>query len=264
MLEATEFGIRDPFVFKAQLAQLAEKEEGFGSGTSFGELKERRDVRNVQFTKRKANKLIDFEVEVDSENKKSSQSKDKLLNNRVDAARKGSNTMKIRKIKAVSELEREYLVASSTNSKTAYLVPIPSCSCPDFEKNGSYVFCKHIIFLLVHVLGNKQINKHLENQHLLRQVLTNLLTVTISESYKRKMRRQKLNRKVFQKILEKSPYYQDKQTLELQLKGRGRTKCSSKKCDKDLKSGFLCFCVSGAISVPYQAVLSCKSFIFVP
>ena len=47
LLEATEFGVRDPFVLKAQLAQLAEKEEGFGSGTSFGELKERRDVRNV-------------------------------------------------------------------------------------------------------------------------------------------------------------------------------------------------------------------------
>ena len=48
LLEATEFGIRDPyFNLKAQLAQLAEKEEGFGSGTSFGELKERRDGRNV-------------------------------------------------------------------------------------------------------------------------------------------------------------------------------------------------------------------------
>ena len=172
--------------------------------------------------------------------------------------------MEIGKTKAVSELEREYLVASSTNGKTAYLVPIPSCSCPDFEKNGSYAFCKHIIFLLVHVLGNAQSNKHLESQHLPRQVLTNLLTATISESSKHKMRRRKLNRKVFQKILEESPYYQDKQTLELQLKGRGRAKCSSTKCDKDLKSGFLCFCVSGAISVPYQAVLSCKSFIFVP
>ena len=65
------------------------------------------------------------------------------------------------------------------------------------------------------------------------------------------MRRQKLKRKDFQK--EESPYYQNEQTWELQLKSRRRAKCSSTKCDKDLKSGFLCLCVSGALSVPYQA-----------
>ena len=55
----------------------------------------------------------------------------------MDAAAKGSSTMKIRKITAVSELKREYSVATSTNGKTTYLVTIteiPSCSCPDFEK----------------------------------------------------------------------------------------------------------------------------------
>ena len=37
------------------------------------------------------------------------------------------------------------------------------------------------------------------------------------------MRRQKLKRKDFQKILEESPYYQDGQTWGLQLKSRRRT-----------------------------------------
>ena len=67
------------------------------------------------------------------------------------------------------------------------------------------------------------------------------------------MRRQKLKRKDFQKILEERPYYQNEQTWELQLKSRRIGKCSSIKCDKDLKSWFLCLCVSGALSVPYQA-----------
>ena len=129
-------------------------------------------------------------MEVDSEKKKWSQSKDKLLNNRMDAAAKGSSTMKIRTITAVSELKREYSVASSTNGKTTYLVTIteiPSCSCPDFEKNGRHVFCNQIIFLLVHVLANTHINKHLEKHHLPRQVLTDLFATTISESYKQEM-----------------------------------------------------------------------------
>ena len=67
------------------------------------------------------------------------------------------------------------------------------------------------------------------------------------------MRRQKLKRKNFQKILEERPYYQNEQTWKLQLKSRRIAKCSSIKCDKDLKYWFLCLCVSGALSVPYQA-----------
>ena len=31
-----------------------------------------------------------------------------------------------------------------------------------------------------------------------------------------------------------------------------RAKCSNTKCDKDFKSGFLCMCVSGVLSVAYQ------------
>lgn len=97
------------------------------------------------------------------------------------------------------------------------------------------MFCKHIIFLLVHVLANAHINKHLEKRHLLRQVLTDLFASTILESYKQETRQQKLNRK---DLLDESPYYQNEQTWELQLR-RLRAKCSSNKCDKDLKSGLL-------------------------
>ena len=69
---------------------------------------------------------------MDSEKKKCSRSKDKLLNDRVDAAAKGNSAMKMRKITAVSELKRKYSVDSSTVGETIYLVTItgiPSCSC---------------------------------------------------------------------------------------------------------------------------------------
>ena len=70
LLKSTEFDVRDPCILKAQLGQLAEKEQGFGSGPRFGELKERKNVRNVECAKRKGNELIDFGVEVESERKK--------------------------------------------------------------------------------------------------------------------------------------------------------------------------------------------------
>ena len=120
------------------------------------------------------------------------------------------------------------------------------------KKMEGMCFASISFFLFVHVLGNAHIHKHLEKCHLPRQVLTNLFATTISESYKQEMRRQKLKRKDFQKILEESTYYQNEQTWELQLKSRRRAKCSSTKCDKDLKSDFLCLCVSGTLSVPYQ------------
>ena len=125
-----------------------------------------------------------------------------MILNRMDAAAKGSCTMKIRKIKAISELKREYSVASSTNGKTTYLVTIteiPSCSCPDFEKKEGKCFASNIIFLLVHVLGNTHINKHLEKRHLPRQVLPDLFATTILESYKQEMRQSLINRKCVDK-----------------------------------------------------------------
>ena len=79
---------------------------------------------------------------------------------------------------------------------------------------------------------------------------------------------QKLKCKDFQKILQESPYYQDEQNWELQLKSGHFAKFSSIKCDKDLKSGFLCLCVSGTdreeclsevLFLPRQHLHSCKA-----
>ena len=103
------------------------------------------------------------------------------------------------------------------------------------------------------------------NRNLPRQVLTDLFTTTILVSYKQEIRRKKLKHKVFQKILEESPYYQDGQTWKLQLKSRRRAKCSGTKCDKDLNSEFLYLCVSGVLSVPYRAEKAVlRKFYFCP
>ena len=75
------------------------------------------------------------------------------------------------------------------------------------------------------------------------------------------MRGQKLKRKDFQKVLEESPYI-IKKSIE---NCRRRAKCSSTKCEKDLKSGFLCLCLSGELSVLYQAEKTVlRKFYFCP
>ena len=62
------------------------------------------------------------------------------------------------------------------------------------------------------------------------------------------MRRQKFKRKDFQKNTGRKSLLARWANLE----ARRWVKCSNTKCDKDLKSGFLCLCVSGVLSVAYQ------------
>ena len=54
LLESTEFDVRDSFILKVQLGQLAQKEQGFGSGPSLRGFKPKSDARNVDCAKRKA------------------------------------------------------------------------------------------------------------------------------------------------------------------------------------------------------------------
>ena len=65
------------------------------------------------------------------------------------------------------------------------------------------------------------------------------------------MCREKLKRKDFQKTLEESPSYQDEQAWKLDA-GQNIPVPNSTKCDKDMKSKFLCLCVSGVLSAAYQ------------
>ena len=55
-------------------------------------------------------------------------------------------------IRKVNEGHRLFEVSSSVNARSYYQVRIctqPSCSCPDFTRHGSKVFCKHILFVLL-------------------------------------------------------------------------------------------------------------------
>ena len=78
--------------------------------------------------------------------------KSKLFSSRLDSCRKLKYTMKIGDIGKINEGHRLFKVSSSVNARSYYQVRIctqPSCSCPDFTKYGSKVFCKHILFVFV-------------------------------------------------------------------------------------------------------------------
>ena len=81
----------------------------------------------------------------------------KMLEKRTNTARCESVVMKIRKVELINSFKREYVVTSATG-KAQYVVSIfnvPTCTCRDFQINGEYVICKHIIFVRLNVLKLK-------------------------------------------------------------------------------------------------------------
>ena len=81
-----------------------------------------------------------------------------LLDTRISKALDTSSLMKVRSYRLDNELKRAYKITSSQIGQQFYDVTIcntPSCTCPDYKKNGTRVFCKHILFALVCVLGVK-------------------------------------------------------------------------------------------------------------
>ena len=62
-------------------------------------------------------------------------------------ANKGKDLMNVWSFTKLSALKRKYAIKGSSTSKKKYDVNIsccPSCSCPDFMKNGKVVYCKQI------------------------------------------------------------------------------------------------------------------------
>ena len=60
--------------------------------------------------------------------------------------------MKIGDVRNINEGQCLFEVSSSINAQSYYQVWIctqPSCSCPDFTRYGSKVFCNHILFVIL-------------------------------------------------------------------------------------------------------------------
>ena len=66
---------------------------------------------------------------------------------------------KISKISIVNDSKQIYTVLSSPNGRKKYEATVccsPSCTCPDYKKNGKNVLCKHIMFAFLYALRVEQ------------------------------------------------------------------------------------------------------------
>ena len=53
-------------------------------------------------------------------------------------------------------LKKDFVESNTISSKTNYTVTVctnPSCTCQDNRKYGESVFCKHIMFIILKILG---------------------------------------------------------------------------------------------------------------
>ena len=119
-----------------------------------------------------------------------------MFNRRMAASSTESTTLKIRNIKGVSNTKREFSVCSSIKSRTNYLIQIcslPSCTCPDSQKNGMRVFCKHILFVLRYALQVDEEDTMLKAHYLpeedVKALLSNKPSNTISTAYIQKVKK---------------------------------------------------------------------------
>lgn len=89
----------------------------------------------------------DWSATNEKKRKKKTENMKNMLLARNQKANKGKDLMNVWSFTKLSALKRKYAIKGSSTSKKKYDVNIsccPSCSCPDFMKNGKVVYCKQI------------------------------------------------------------------------------------------------------------------------
>ena len=173
-----------------------------------------------------------------------------MFDSRLNTANALEQTMKIHRIVKVSKLKQEFDVLSTNTSRVTYKVIIcnvPSCTCPDYKKNGILASCKHIIFILVFVLklddkvvpnarhiGDEDVNAFLNN-------------VQLEERF---MNQAPLTKRInVRELLEQHELFGQQQTYTLHPKAKRNAKCTG--CKIVLEVGTLTVRVDSALTVPY-------------
>ena len=181
-----------------------------------------------------------------------------MFEKRMQTANIASSIMKIRKHTIVSKLKRTYKVASSTNGTKNYDVAIcniPSCTCADFKKNGKVVFCKHIVFLVTHVLSGSELMEALSNRYITDMELTQLFQKSGKDVLPKYLQEKSHCRKKknFMSILREHEDYSHEQAWLFHKKESRSAQCTSVRCKKLIQRETECFSVDGALTIPYNS-----------
>ena len=176
-----------------------------------------------------------------------------MLQRRVATTRSVHNIMKIRKIVRLSALKWQFQVIGTRSSKTLYKVDIsntPTHTCPDFQKNGKFVYCKHMLFLMIFALRVEDEDK-LNARNIGDEDVKSLLADNIDKRYiKADKPVRSSGSKDYAKLLREHPSSSNEQLCTLQYKKSRTAKCAG--CKTVIQPGTLCVRVDGALSVPYR------------
>lgn len=179
-----------------------------------------------------------------------------LLGARISKAMNTSSLMKVRSHKIDNELKRSYKIMSSKVSRKFYDVVIcrtASCTCPDFKKNGTRVFCKHILFTLICVLGVRSNDSILNERVFGDEDIKNIFATAprnVPEEYRQEKSNTRYKSTDVKAILTNHPDYQKEQEWVLHRKLSRSAMCRG--CHKKvIEKGSICLKVEGAISVPF-------------
>ena len=188
-----------------------------------------------------------------------------MLQRRVATTRSVHNIMKIRKIVRLSALKWQFQVIGTRSSKTLYKVDIsntPTHTCPDFQKNGKFVYCKHMLFLMIFALRVEDEDK-LNARHIGDEDVKSLLVDNIDKRYVKADEPVKSSgSKDYAKLFREHPSFSNEQLCTLQYKKSRTAKCSDFKTV--IHPGTLCLRVDRALSVPYRKQHVVEVFYFFP
>ena len=273
ILDSCLFDIRDSLLLESRIDSLLQGSFEGGYGPNQTKLKDQRMHKQVEMAGNIGADLLDFGVfssspvkkrlfttndEECNPPKKKSRSSTNLMQSRLASAKSQSSIMKIRKIINVNAFKREYVVSSSTTGRANYQVQIceaPSCTCPDYIKNGHRVLCKHVFFILMFGLDVSEDEELLKQRYISHVDLNHLLSKNSSEIDSRFLQKsdQKIPRRTkgdLQAVLQIHDLFHQPQQVTLHRKVSRTAKCHGRNCQVIFTVGKLCLKVTGALTVP--------------
>ena len=140
------FGPNQEQIQKRKIERLLEAGEKFGK-----EIKK----HGVSLTASQTIQKRTNEEDTGNQNIKKKKLMDAKLHKRLSSAIEQENCITVQKSITKNNSKHTYHVSSSSKGKVTYQVDIccsSSCTCPDYQKNGKEVYCKHILFLLKFVM----------------------------------------------------------------------------------------------------------------
>ena len=164
--------------------------------------------------------------------------------------------MKVNKSFIINTLKRSYLLSNSPTSRTDFNVEIStvqSHTCSDFAKNEHRVLCKHILFIVIHVLNGNDLEPSLRICFIEENVLRSLFDAAGKDIKHQFLREQPTGkRKDFHAILVEHACFTQPQIWKVQKKCKWLAKCTNSRCRKVINVGTECIVIEGALMVPFN------------